>query len=254
MNILQAVVLGIVEGLTEFLPISSTAHLILASRIFGIPTDDFLKTFEIAIQLGAIMAVALLYRAIFLKQWQINKRVLIAFLPTAILGAALYPFIKELLGSTTSASVALLVGGIALIVFERLHREGPNDVGALSIISYKQAIAIGLAQSVAMVPGISRSAATIIGGMMVGIKRETIVEFSFLLAVPTMAAATGVDLLKNFNGFSGGEVNLLFVGFFSAFASALFAVSWFIQYIKNHTFTAFGIYRIVIAIAFLILA
>ncbi len=250
MNIIQAVILGIVEGLTEFLPVSSTAHLILTSRILNIPTSDFLKTFEISIQLGAILAVALLYRTIFLKHWEINKRVLVAFLPTAILGAILYPFVKELLGSTTVASISLFVGGIVLILFELFHTETPEDVGELSTISYKQALTIGFAQSIAMVPGVSRSAATIVGGMLAGLRRETIVEFSFLLAVPTMVAATGLDLVKNFQGFTEGEVNLLFVGFFSAFASALFAVTWLLRYVKTHTFTVFGIYRMLAALLF----
>jgi undecaprenyl-diphosphatase len=250
MTIIQAALLGIVEGITEFLPVSSTAHLILSSRILGIPTSDFLKTFEIVIQLGAILAVALLYRNIFLKHWEINKRVLVAFLPTAVIGATLYPFIKELLGSTAVASISLFIGGILLIIFEKLHTEAPEDAGELGTLSYKQAITIGFAQSVAMIPGVSRSAATIVGGMLAGLRRETIVEFSFLLAVPTMAAATGLDLLKSSGGLTTGEINLLFIGFFSAFTSALFAVTWLLGYVKNHTFTAFGIYRIIAALLF----
>ena len=255
MNLIQALILGIVEGITEFLPISSTAHLILLGRVLGITSTDFVKTFGVVIQLGAILAVVVIYWRTFLRRWAVNGRIILAFIPTGVLGFLLYSRIKNLLGDPLVAIGALFLGGIILILFEHWHKESADAVENLSAITYPQAFLIGLAQTVSMIPGVSRSAATILGGMVQRIKRETIVEFSFLLAVPTMLAATGYDLLKNFHSLAGSSGNgiLLLVGFLAAFLSALVAVSWLIRYIKNHKLTAFGIYRIVIALVFLLL-
>jgi len=255
MNLIQALILGIVEGITEFLPISSTAHLILLGRVLGITSTDFVKTFGVVIQLGAILAVVVIYWRTFLRRWAVNGRIILAFIPTGFLGFLLYPYIRNLLGNPLVAIGALFFGGIILILFEYWHKESADAVENLSAITYPQAFLIGLAQTVSMIPGVSRSAATILGGMVQRIKRETIVEFSFLLAVPTMLAATGYDLLKNFHSLAGSSGNgiLLLVGFLAAFLSALVAVSWLIRYIKNHKLTAFGIYRIVIALVFLLL-
>ena len=255
MNLAQALILGIVEGVTEFLPISSTAHLILLGRVLGIASTDFVKTFAVVIQLGAALAVVVIYWRTFLRRWAVNGRIILAFIPTGALGFLFYSRIKNLLGDPLAAAVALFLGGIILILFEHWHKEFDTDTTDLSVITYPQAFLIGLAQAVAMIPGVSRSAATILGGMLQRIKRETIVEFSFLLAVPTMLAATGYDLLKNFHTLteSSGNFGLLTVGFLAAFVSALVAVSWLIRYVKNHKLTAFGIYRIVISLVFLLL-
>jgi undecaprenyl-diphosphatase len=174
-----------------------------------------------------------------------------AFIPTAILGLLFYKIIKRvLLGSNTVVLCSLLMGGIFLILFEVWHREKENAAEELSAISYSKSFMIGLCQAVAMIPGVSRSAATIIGGLILGIKRETIVEFSFLLAVPTMVAATGLDLMKSGGHFSLEEFYLLFMGFITSFVVALLSIKWLIHFIKNHTFISFGIYRILISLLF----
>ncbi|HQF41216.1 MAG TPA: undecaprenyl-diphosphate phosphatase, partial [Candidatus Paceibacterota bacterium] len=190
MTIFSAALLGVIEGLTEFLPVSSTGHLILASRLLGLPDSEFVKSFEVAIQLGAIMAVVILYWRQFLVNRQVLARVLVAFGPTAIIGLLAYPLVKEyFLGNEVITLVALFVGGLFLIFYEKKIGEKENSLDLIEGLSWRQAIWIGLAQAVAIIPGVSRSAATIIGGMALGLSRRAIVEFSFLLAVPTMAAA-----------------------------------------------------------------
>jgi|SRR3989338_6441535 len=259
MGVLESFVLGIVEGITEFLPISSTGHLILASKLLRIPDSDFLKTFEIAIQLGAILSVVALYWKSFLEL-EILKRLIVGFIPTGIIGIALYPFVKSyLLGNETIVLWALLLGGVVLIIFERRYKRysglrNPNHA-ALSPaeISYKQSLLIGLFQAVAIIPGVSRSAATILGGLLLGIRRTAIVEFSFLLAVPTMAAATGYDLFKNADSFSSTDFFSLAIGFCTSFIVAILAIKFLLSFIRTHSFIAFGVYRIAVAILFFFL-
>ena len=252
MDILHAVILGIVEGLSEFLPISSTGHLILTAQVLKLPHTDFLKSFEIAIQLGAILSVVVLYFKSLLTDLRIIKKLLAAFIPTAITGLAFYKLIKGLLlGNGHIVVWSLLIGGAFLVIFELLHKENrsaPDDVAA---ISYKQAIFIGFFQSIAMIPGVSRSAATIIGGLLLGLKRKAIVEFSFLLAVPTMLAATMLDLSKSADTFSRDQFTLLFCGFITSFVVALFSIKFLLGFIKKHSFISFGVYRILIALLFL---
>jgi undecaprenyl-diphosphatase len=251
MTYFDTLILGIVEGVSEFLPISSTGHLILASYLLHLKQTDFQKSFEIAIQLGAILSVVVLYWRALLVNFEILKKVITAFIPTAILGFIFYKIIKRvLLGSNTVVLYSLLIGGVFLILFELWHREKENASGELSDISYSKSLIIGLCQAVAMIPGVSRSAATIIGGLILGIKRKTIVEFSFLVSVPTMVAATGFDLMKSGGYFSLEEFHLLLVGFISSFIVALLSIKWLIHFIKNHTFISFGIYRILISLLF----
>jgi len=251
MTYLHTLILGIVEGVSEFLPISSTGHLILASDLLHLKQTDFQKSFEIAIQLGAILSVVVLYWRALLVNFEILKRVITAFIPTAILGFIFYKIIKKvLLGSNTVVLYSLLIGGIFLVLFELWHREKESATEELSAISYSKSFMIGLCQAVAMIPGVSRSAATIIGGLILGIKRKTIVEFSFLLSVPTMVAATGLDLMKSGRHFSLEEFHLLLMGFISSFIVALLSIKWLIHFIKNHTFISFGIYRILISLLF----
>ena len=248
-HFLQAVILGIVEGVTEFLPISSTGHMVLAAHLLHITETDFVKSFEVIIQLGAIAAVVLLYWKKLFLNGKIFLRVSAAFIPTAILGLLLYSKIKHyLLGNTSVVLWSLLIGGVVMIAFERMCSTRQTTTANLESITYKQAIIIGLFQSIAFIPGVSRSAATIVGGLSLGIARETIVEFSFLLAIPTMVAATGLDVIKSSHSFAGGEVQLLVVGLVTAFVAALFSIRFLLKYLKNHTFTPFGVYRIVIAI------
>ncbi len=252
MTYLEAIILGIIEGITEFLPVSSTGHLILVSHLFGIENSDFLKSFEIVVQMGAIFAVlAIYFRSIF--SWPIILRLLCGFLPTAVIGFTLYPFVKGfLLGNTTVVISALAIGGIFLILFELFHKETNLEEQTISDITYKQAFVIGFFQSIALIPGVSRSAATIIGGLLIGLKRVTIVEFSFLLAVPTMTAATGYDILKNYSIFTTEMTGLLMTGFVTSFLIALLVITSLLKFIKKHTFIPFGIYRIVVAALFIL--
>jgi len=248
---ITAFILGIVEGFTEFLPISSTAHLILASDLLRIAQSDFTKTFEIVIQGGAILAVVALYWHRFLE-WESLKKIVAAFIPTGILGLALYKVVKTyLLGDTAVVLWSLAAGGVALILFEKLFAE-KDTVANIKDITYKQAVGIGLFQSIAMVPGVSRSAATIVGGMILGIRRELIVEFSFLLAVPTMLAATGLDLVKSAHSFSASQFGVLAIGFAVSFVTAIVGIKFLLGYVRHHTFTAFGVYRILLVLAFLV--
>ena len=250
MTLLEAIVLGIVEGFTEFLPISSTGHLILASRLLGLAQTDFQKSFEIAIQLGAIASVILLYWRQFLVP-AVLGRVLAAFVPTGLIGFALYHVVKTyLFDSDTVVLWALGLGGAALIVFELLYRERDDAVADVTAIPYSKAFLIGLFQSLSIVPGVSRAGATIVGGLILGLKRSTIVEFSFLLAVPTMLAATGYDLFKNASSFAPQEFGVLAAGFVASFVVALVSIKFLLAFIRTRTFIPFGIYRIVIALAF----
>ncbi len=251
MDNVQAVVFGIVEGITEFLPISSTGHLMLTGHIMGLKQTSFLKSFEIVIQFGAILSVVALYWRSLLVDIETLKRVIVAFIPTGILGLAFYKVVKKyLLTSNTVVLWSLLLGGVFLILFELLHKEKEDTVEDLSKIPYSTSIMIGLFQSIAMIPGVSRSASTIVGGLVLGLKRKTIVEFSFLLAVPTMLAATGLDLVKNYSQFSTEQVQFLSIGFVVSFFSAMAAVKYLLAYIKKHTFIPFGIYRILLVIVF----
>jgi undecaprenyl-diphosphatase len=252
MTIIDSIVLGIIEGITEFLPISSTGHLILANEILGIQSTEFVKSFDIAIQLGAILSVVALYWRSFLDI-EIVKRLLVAFIPTGIIGLAAYGVVKAyLLDNNIVVLFALALGGLALIIFELLHQEPEGATESVRQMNYKQSALIGLFQAIAIVPGVSRSAATIVGGLLLGIKRVTIVEFSFLLAVPTMLAATGLDVLKTSATFSGSEIMALAIGFVTAFFVALLSIKFLLSYVRNHSFIAFGVYRIVIALAFFV--
>jgi undecaprenyl-diphosphatase len=250
MTLLQSIILGIVEGITEFLPISSTGHLILASRLLGLSQTDFQKSFEIAIQLGAIGSVIMLYWRQFLEP-AVLGRLIAAFIPTGLIGFALYHVVKTyLFGSDAVVLWALGLGGVALIVFELLHKESDDAVADVTAIPYSKAVLIGLFQSLSIVPGVSRAGATIVGGLILGLSRTTIVEFSFLLAVPTMLAATGYDLLKNASSFEAQQLGVLAAGFIASFFVALLSIKFLLAFVRTHTFIPFGIYRIAVALAF----
>ncbi|HYM65626.1 MAG TPA: undecaprenyl-diphosphate phosphatase [Candidatus Sulfotelmatobacter sp.] len=251
MDFLHAIILSVVEGFSEFLPISSTGHLILASDILKISQTSFVKDFEIIIQLGAILSIVVLYFRRFLKNMDVWKRVLTAFLPTAIIGFLLFKIIKSyLLGNLYITLTALFLGGFALIILELLYKEKDHHADEIEKISLKNAFLIGVFQSLAVIPGVSRSAATIVSALFLGTKRKTAAEFSFLLAVPTMIAATGLDLVKSNFSYSFNEWFLLIVGFFGSFISALIVVKWFLKYIQTHTFIPFGFYRIAVSLIF----
>lgn len=247
-SLLIAAILGVVEGLTEFLPISSTGHLILAAGYFALPPTEFQKTFEIAIQLGAILAVVFLYAKRLLRDRRTVMLVVTGFIPTALIGFLLHDFVKSvLLGSVATVLWSLFVGGIVIVLFEVLHRERKSDAADLTRVSFAQAVLIGLFQSIALIPGVSRAAATILGGELIGLRRTTATEFSFLLAIPTMAAAAGLDLVKSAGSFTSGDVVTLGVGFIVSFLTALAVIRWLLRFIQHHSFVLFGVYRIVLA-------
>lgn len=253
MGLLDALILGIVEGITEFLPISSTGHLILTNTLLGIPATEFTKSFEIVIQLGAMCAVVVLYLRSFFDI-AIIKRLIVAFVPTGIVGFTVYPYAKAvLLGNPLVVVVALFLGGIILILFEMLHIKTDEARADLRTMPYMHAAFIGLMQSIAVIPGVSRSAATIIGGLAMRMPRSAIVEFSFLLAVPTIAAATGLDILKSYGAFTYADIAPLAVGFIVSFVVALVSLRYLLHYVRNHSFIAFGVYRIIVALAFFFL-
>ncbi|MBP9766140.1 MAG: undecaprenyl-diphosphate phosphatase [Candidatus Pacebacteria bacterium] len=266
MNIFHSIILGIIEGITEFLPISSTGHLILVSSLLKIQNSNSLKSFEIIIQLGAIFAVLTLYLKEFFNL-EVIKKISIAFIPTGIIGLTVYKFIKShLLGNNLIVVLSLIIGGIFMLIVEnfytrkntnspklddKLKGEEKNNFN-IKEISYLQAFYLGLWQSVAMIPGVSRSGATIIGGLLMNLKRETIVKFTFLLAVPTMFAASLLDILKNYKDINENILNIS-IGFIVAFIFALIFIKWLLAYIQKHNFKIFGWYRIIIAIIFLII-
>ncbi len=249
MSILIAAFLGIIEGVTEFLPISSTGHLILAERLLGITITGSVETFDIVIQLGAIAAVVVVSWEHLWKSGRTLLGIAAAFLPTAIIGLLLHGIAKKyLLGNVSVVLGSLFIGGILLIAFELLRPKNKVEIADLSAIPFWKAAMIGCCQALAIVPGVSRSAATIVGGMLLGIERRTIVEFSFLLAIPTMAAATGLDLYKSMNVLTSQDLTVIAVGFLFSFITALLSLKWLLSFIKNHTFSPFGIERIVVAV------
>lgn len=253
MDYLHAIILGFVEGLTEFLPISSTGHMIITSSILGIHDNEFIKAFEVIIQFGAILSVLVLYWKRFLPTWNFYKKLFIAFLPTAIIGFIVKDFVDQMLESVTVVAWSLIVGGFVLIwtdkVFAKLMHSGKKVDELTSIDSVK----LGLFQSIAMIPGVSRSAATIVGGLLMGMNRKEAAEFSFFLAVPTMAAATLYKLIKIHDKIQLEQINFLILGCVVAFIVAMFAIKFFIGVVSRYGFKAFGYYRIALGALILIL-
>ncbi len=248
----EALLLGAIEGLTEFLPVSSTGHLIITGDLIGF-TGETAKTFEIAIQLGAILAICWHYRA---RLWRVlyglpsdpaarrfALNIAVAFLPAAFLGALFHGTIKAVLFQPVTVAVALVVGGGLILLVERLC--GEPRVQSMDELSWRDALVVGCAQALALIPGASRSGATIIGGLAFGLSRPVATEFSFFLAIPTMFAATVFDLGANFGQLSRHDLEVLALGFVMAFVSALIAVRTFIGYIQDHSFRPFAYYRIV---------
>lgn len=253
MNLIQSIILAIIEGLTEFLPVSSTGHMILASAIMKINNVEFVKSFEIAIQVGAIMAIVLMYYKRFLQGIEIYLKLAVAFLPTAVIGIVAYDFIKSVLFNPLIVAVSLVIGGIIIILIDKRVSQRKSETLNLEKITYKNAFFIGLVQCLSMIPGVSRAAATIYGGVFNGLDRRQATEFSFLLAVPVMFAATGYDLLKTPVVFSGFDQILLLSGLIIAFLSAWIAVKIFLKIVERYGFKYFGYYRIIIGIIFLLM-
>lgn len=243
------IILAVVEGLTEFLPVSSTGHVILAATILNVTETPFVKSFELALEFGSILAVVVLYWRLFLD-FEILKRLIVAFVPTGVVGVLIYPFFKNvLLGNDQVVLWALLLGGVFIILFEWRYKQRA-EIHDIAKIPYVHCFIIGVFQSISVIPGVSRSAPTIMGGLALGMKRETVVLFSFLLAVPTMVAASGYDLLMSYNEFSSAQINLLLVGFAASFLVALPAIKLFLGYVRKHSFIPFGVYRIVLVALF----
>jgi len=248
MDFIHSFILAAVEGLAEFLPISSTGHLIIVSKLLAVTQTDFVKSFEIAIQSGAILSVVILYWKQILNDRKIFKNIVYAFIPTAILGFILYKFIKGfLIGNLQVTLLMLFFGGVAIILLEKYFKKEDQKL-TIADLTIKQAVFIGLIQAIAVVPGVSRAGATILGGMGIGLRREEATRFSFMLAIPTMFAATGYDLLKSASSFNTSQIQILTFGFLVSFISALLAVRWFISYVRSRTLIPFGIYRIVIGV------
>ena len=254
MSFIEALILAIIEGLTEFLPVSSTGHMIIASTFMGNASDDFVKLFTVAIQFGAILSVVLVYFKKFIKSINFYVLLFVAFLPTGIIGLLLKGYVDALLEEVVVVAVSLLVGGIVLLFvdkyFEKNETEGETEV------SYKTAFIIGTIQSIAMIPGVSRSAATIIGGMTQKLTRKAAAEFSFFLAVPTMFAATMKSMWDERELLiesSNNEWIILLIGNVIAFIVAYFAIKSFIAFLNKNGFKAFGYYRIVLGGLILIL-
>jgi undecaprenyl-diphosphatase len=256
MTTVQSIIISVVEGLTEFLPVSSTGHMIITEKLLKIDETDFIKAFTVAIQFGAILAVVVLYHKKFFnfKKWQFYIKLIAAVIPALIFGFLFSKKIDALLESSLVVAITLLVGGIVLLFIDKAFKNPVVD--SEEKISYPKAVMIGLWQCVAMIPGVSRSAASIIGGMQQKLTRSAAAEFSFFLAVPTMLAATGYKLLKYYKdagGFSSEEIKQLAVGNVVAFVVALLAIKFFIGFVKKYGFKIWGVYRIILGIVLLIL-
>ena len=251
MTTIEAIILGIVEGLSEFLPISSTGHLILASALMKIQQSEAHKVFQVTIQSGAMLAVVYIYRKRLASSTELLKKVCFAFLPTGVLGYLLYKLVKSFF-EPALVSYMLIAGGIAFIVIERWIRHRPPIDSSLEDMSYRQAFSVGVIQSLSMIPGVSRSGATILGGLSVGMTRKDAAEFSFLLALPTMLAATCFDIYKNYMVFELGDWQNILVGFVTSFIFAVIGIKALLKFITSHTFIPFGIYRIIVGVIFLL--
>ena len=252
MDIFQAAILGIIEGFTEFLPISSTGHLIIASQWLGLEQTNQNKAFEVIIQVAAILAIFSHYSSKFsLKHIKLWTHVFIAFLPIAIIGFLFHDQIKALF---TLATVAWLfiIGGVIFLIMEKLYVDGTHRTKDIEDLSMKQSFWIGIAQVFALIPGTSRAGASIVGGIMMGLDRKTSAEFSFLLALPVLAAASGLDLLKNYSEFANTSWLPLLVGLGMSYIVAYFTMTVFLKFLNRFTFNAFGIYRIIFGTVLLI--
>ncbi|MBS1972050.1 MAG: undecaprenyl-diphosphate phosphatase [Bdellovibrionales bacterium] len=253
MTLIQAVILAIVEGLTEFLPISSTGHMVLTSYMMGIQENDFVKSFEVIIQFGAILAVLVVYWRRFLPHWSFYKKLFVAFLPTAVIGFIVKDYVDILLGSAQVVAWSFIIGGIILILTDKYFAHLNHEGRKTDQLTYKDSVFLGLFQSIAMIPGVSRSAATIIGGLSLGMNRKEAAEFSFFLAVPTLAAATLYKTLKLYKTIESSQISLLLIGNIIAFCVAIIAIKSFIRFLSSHGFKYFGYYRIVMGIIFLVM-
>lgn len=249
MTTFQAIIIAIVEGITEFLPISSTGHMIITQELLGMEINDFVKAFTVNIQFGAILSVVVLYWKRFFQTLEFYYKLFIAFIPAAVLGLLLSDYIDMLLENVFVVALMLVLGGIVLLFVDKWFNKPAKD----QTIKYPTAFKIGLFQCIAMIPGVSRSAATIVGGMSQKLDRKTAAEFSFFLAVPTMFAAAGYKLLQNYKSISAENIDMLIIGNVVAFIVAMIAIKFFISFLTKYGFKVFGYYRIVVGLAILIM-
>ena len=247
MSVLEAIIIAIVEGLTEFLPVSSTGHMIITQELLGMEISDFIKAFTVNIQFGAILSVVVLYWKKFIQALDFYYKLFAAFIPAALIGYIASDLIDSLLENVVVVAVMLVLGGIVLIFVDKWFNNPSKDQS----ISYPSAFKIGLFQCIAMIPGVSRSAATIIGGMVEKLDRKTAAEFSFFLAVPTMFAASVYKLLQNSHAFDAGDIDILLVGNVVGFVVAMIAIKTFITLLTRYGFKWFGYYRIVVGLVIL---
>lgn len=253
MEIFEAIVLAIIEGITEFLPVSSTGHMIIGSSLMGIAEDPFTKMFTVAIQLGAILSVVVLYWKRFFQSFEFYFKIFVAFIPAAVFGFLLNDFIDSMLERVDVVGYMLLAGGIFFLFLDRIFK---TESLKEEDVTYPKAFKIGMFQVIAMIPGVSRSAATIIGGLSQGLTKKHAAEFSFFLAVPTMFAATVFSMYKFYNSgasFGQSEIKVLIIGNVVAFVVAMLAIKSFISFLTRHGFAVFGYYRIIVGIIILVL-
>ena len=245
MQILDSIILGVIEGFTEFLPISSTGHLIVASEFLGLEQNNVNKAYEVIIQFAAILAVILNYPDKFsIKKIELWKKLILAFIPIGAVGFIFSKQIKAMF-SIEIVAIMFIIGGIIFLIVEKFYNEKESHISDIEKVSYKQALYIGLAQIFALIPGTSRAGSTIIGAMLVGLNRQASAEFSFLLAFPVMCATTGYDILKHYKEFTDANFLVLGVGFVVSFIVAFLTIKLFLKFLQNFTFVAFGIYRII---------
>jgi len=253
LDIFQAIIIGIIEGFTEFLPISSTGHMIVAGKFMGIEENALMKAYNVIIQFAAIMAVMLIYREkLSIKKIDLWMKLLVAFLPLAIVGFIFKDVIKTLFNVQTVAWM-FIIGGLIFLVVEYFYTEKEHHIKDVEKVSYKQALWVGIAQIFSLIPGTSRAGATIIGGLLTGLDRKTSTEFSFLLAIPVMAAVTGYDLLKHYQDFADANWGAFIIGFITAFIVAYVTIKLFLVFLERFTFVSFGVYRIIFGIILLML-
>ncbi|MCB4748287.1 MAG: undecaprenyl-diphosphate phosphatase [Sulfurovum sp.] len=252
MDIFQAVIIGIIEGFTEFLPISSTGHMIIASKFLGVMENDLIKAYEIIIQFAAILAVMLIYREkITFKKIDLWMKLFVAFLPLAVVGFIFKDQIKTLFNVQMVAWM-FIIGGVIFLAVEYFYKGKEIHIKDTEKVSHMQALWIGIAQVFSLIPGTSRAGATIIGGLLVGLNRKTSTEFSFLLAIPVMATVSGYELLKYYHEFFNANWGAFFVGFVIAFIVAYMTIKLFLVFLQRFTFVAFGIYRIIFGVILLV--
>jgi undecaprenyl-diphosphatase len=249
METIHAIIIAIVEGITEFLPVSSTGHMIITQKLLGVESSDFVKMFTVCIQFGAILSVIVLYRKRFFQTFNFYLKLFVAFLPAAVFGFLLNDIIENLLGNVLVVAISLVVGGVILIFVDNWFKKPADDQN----INYNKALKIGFFQVISMVPGVSRSAATIIGGLTQKLNRKTAAEFSFFLAVPTMAAASAYELLKTYKTIDADNIKILLTGNIVAFLVAMIAIKGFIALLTKYGFKAFGYYRIAIGMLIIVL-